>query len=108
LNAKALAQSAGKPLHGIADAARKARGPALAAGATAAAFTGAALLKRRLTPNKRRKVLGVSVAAGGADLAGWLSTAGKRVAKTSQELAKLSNDVEQVGKTAQKVGDSLS
>jgi hypothetical protein len=91
----------------------------LVTGATAAAAAGGALLKRRLTP-KRRKVLGVRVPrpqldgllpSGGLDLtpiAKGISNAGKRVTKTSQQLAKLSDDVEQIGKTAQKMGDSLT
>jgi hypothetical protein len=103
----------------LGSAARKARGPVLASGATAAAVAGGALLKRQLTP-RRRKVLGVSVPtpkldgfvpSGGLDLkpiAKGISKGGKRVVRTSQQLAKLSDDVERVGKTAQKVGDSLS
>jgi hypothetical protein len=88
--------------------------------AAAAAVAGGALLKRQLAP-KRPKVLGVPVPvprpkvdgllSGGLDLkpvAKGIANAGKRAAKTSQQLRKLSDEVEQVGKTAQKVGDSLS
>jgi len=103
----------------LAGATRKARGPVIAGGATAAAVAGGALLKRQLTP-KRRKVLGVRVPrphlnglvpSGGLDLkpiGKRVSKAGKRVVTTSQQLSKLSDDVERVGKSAQKVGDSLS
>jgi hypothetical protein len=102
----------------VTGAAKKARVPVIAGGAAAAAVAGGALLKRQLTP-KRRKVLGVSlpspkidgVLSGGFDLkpvAKQISKAGKRAATTSQQLHKLSDDVERVGKTAQKVGDSLS
>jgi len=104
----------------VTTGARRARVPAIAGGAAAAAaaVAGGALLKRRLAP-KRRKVLGVPVPrpnidgllSGGLDLkpvAKGIASAGKRAAKTSQQLRKLSDDVEQVGKTAQKVGDSLS
>jgi hypothetical protein len=88
------------------------------AGAAAAAVAGGALVRRQFAP-KRRKVLGVTVPrpevdgllSGGLDLkpvAKGIASAGKRVAKTSQQLRKLSDEVEQVGKTAQKVGDSLS
>ena len=88
------------------------------AGAAAAAVAGGALVKRQLAP-KRRKVLGVPVPrpkmdgllSGGLDLkpvAKGIANAGKRAATTSQQLRKLSDDVEQVGKTAKKVGDSLS
>ena len=104
----------------VTTGARKARLPAIAGGAAAAAaaVAGGKLLKRQLAP-KRRKVLGVPVPrpnvdglfSGGLDLkpvAKGIASAGKRAAKTSQQLRKLSDDVEQVGKTAQKVGDSLS
>jgi len=102
--------------------AKKANVPAIAGGtaAAAAAVAGGALLMRQLMP-KRRKVLGVAlpktpklngmVPSGGIDLkpvAKQISKAGKRAASTSEQLHKLSDDVERVGKTAQKVGDSLS
>jgi hypothetical protein len=103
----------------LARATRQARGPMLAGGATAAAVAGGALLKRQLTP-KRRKVLGLSlptphldglVRSGGLDLkpiGKRVTKAGKRVVTTSQQLSKLSDEVERVGRTAQKVGDSLA
>ena len=64
----------------------------------------------RIELPKAPKVNGI-VPSGGLDLkpvAKQISKAGKRVASTSQQLHKLSDDVERVGKTAQKVGDSLS
>jgi hypothetical protein len=106
----------------VTGAAKKARVPVVAGGAAAAAaaVAGGALLKRQLVP-KRRKVLGVTLPkapklngvmpSNGLDLkpvAKQISKAGKRAASTSQQLHKLSDDVERVGKTAQKVGDSLS
>jgi hypothetical protein len=106
----------------VTTTARKAKIPAIAGGAAAAAaaVAGGALLKRQLVP-KRRKVLGVKLPkapkldgvlpSGGLDLkpvATQISKAGKRAASTSEQLHKLSDDVERVGKTAQKVGDSLS
>ena len=107
----------GKVTGGVTTTARRVRVPVLA-GAAAAAVAGGALVKRQLAP-KRRKVLGVPVPrpkvdgllSGGLDLtpvAKGIANAGKRAAKTSQQLRKLSDDVEQAGKTAQKVGDSLS
>jgi septal ring factor EnvC (AmiA/AmiB activator) len=103
----------------LGGAARKARVPALAAGATAMTVAGAALLRRQLAP-KRRKVLGVPMPTPHLDgvvpsqapdlksIARGISQTGKRVAKAGQQLSKLSDDVERVGKTAQKTGDSLS
>jgi hypothetical protein len=108
----------------VTTTAKKARVPVIAGGAAAAAaaVAGGALLKRQLMP-KRRKVLGVTLPkapklngvmpSNGLDLslkpvAKQISKAGKRAASTSQQLHKLSDDVERVGKTAQKVGDSLS
>jgi hypothetical protein len=100
----------------ISSASKKAAGPVLASGAAAAAVAGGALLKRQLAP-KRHKVLGVTLPpppkldAKKLDLkplAKQISKAGKKVTATSEQLAKLSGDVERVGKTAQKVGDSLS
>jgi hypothetical protein len=91
----------------------------MAGGAAAAALAGGVLLKRQLAP-KQRKVLGVPVPrprlnglvpSGGLDMkpiAKGISSAGKRASKTSMQLSKLSDDVERVGKTAQKVGDTLS
>ena len=91
----------------------------LAGGATAAAVAGAALLKRQLTP-QHRKVLGVPVQtphldglvpSGGFDLKAigkGITKAGKHVVSTSRQLSKLSDDIERVGKSAQKLGDSLS
>ena len=99
--------------HAVGTATRKARVPMIAGGATAAAVAGGALLKRQLAP-KRRKVLGVSVPKPKLDsldlkpIAKQIANAGKRVTTTSEQLSKLSGDVERVGKTAQKVGDSLS
>jgi hypothetical protein len=84
--------------------------------ASAAAFTGGALLKQKLMP-KRRKVLGMTLPTtpklnGGKldfkPVGKQLSKAGKRAASVSEQLAKLSGDVERAGRTAQKVGDSLS
>jgi len=103
----------------VGGAVRKARVPALATGATAVAVAGGALLKRQLTP-KRRKILGVPVPSPHLNgsvpsprldvkpIAKGISNAGKRATKTSKQLAKLSDDVERVGKSAQKVGDSLT
>ena len=101
------------------DAARTVRRPMLAGGAAAAAVFAGALLRRQLT-RKRRKVLGVHlpelhvdglVPSGGLDvkpIAKGIKNAGKRIVKTSHQLAKLADDVERVGKTTQKVGDSLA
>jgi hypothetical protein len=101
----------------FAVAARSVRGPVLAAGA-ATAVAASALLRRRLA-RKRRTVLGVRlpelpvdgfVPSGRLDvkpIAKGISNAGKRIVEVSHQLAKLSDDVERVGKTAQKVGDSL-
>jgi hypothetical protein len=108
-----LAKAAGA----VTSTARRIRVPVLAGGA-AVAVAGGALVKRQLAP-KRRKVLGVTVPrpkmdgllSGGLDLkpvAKGIASAGTRAAKTSQQLRKLSDDVERVGKTAQKMGDSLS
>ena len=83
----------------IERATRKVGGPMVAGGA-AIAVAGGALLTRQLTRKR-----------GGIDLkpvAKGISNAGERVAKTSQQLSKLSDDVEQVGKSTKKVGDSLS
>jgi hypothetical protein len=102
----------------LAGAGRNVRGPVLAAGAAAAVAAGA-MLRRRLA-RKRHTVLGVRlpdlpvdglVPSGGLDvkpIAKGISNAGKRIVKVSHQLAKLSDDVERVGKTAQKVGDSLT
>jgi hypothetical protein len=81
----------------------------LAGGAAAAGIAGGALLKRQLTP-ERRKVLGVSlppkpklnrlVPSGGLELkpiAKQVSKSGKRATKASAQLSKLSDDVERVG-----------
>jgi hypothetical protein len=89
------------------------------AGATAAAVAGGVLLKRRLAP-KRHRVLGVPlppvrldglIPSDGLDLkriGKQVNKAGKRAVTASHQLSKLSDDVERVGKTAQKLGDSLS
>jgi hypothetical protein len=61
---------------------------------------GGAILTRQLTRKR-----------GGIDLkpvAKGIAGAGEQVAKTSKQLSKLSDDVEQVGMSAKKVGDSLS
>lgn len=97
----------------VGTATRKAKVPVIAGGATAAAVAGGALLIRQLTP-KRRKVLGVPLPAPKLDgiglkpIAKQISKAGKRATSTSEQLAKLSGDVQRVGKTAEKMGDSLS
>jgi hypothetical protein len=90
----------------------------LAAGAVAAVAAGA-MVRRRMA-RKRRTVLGVRlpdlpgdglVPSGGLDvkpIAKGISRAGKRIVKVSHQLAKLSEDVERVGKTTKKVGDSLA
>jgi hypothetical protein len=84
----------------IGNATRKVGGPVVAGGA-AIAVAGGALLTRQLTRKR----------GGGVDLkpvAKGISTAGERVANASQQLSKLSGDVEQVGKSTKKLGDSLS
>jgi hypothetical protein len=97
----------------LVGASRNVRAPVLAAGAAAAVAAGA-LLRRRLA-HQRRTVLGVRLPVDGLvpsgldvkPIAKGISNAGKRIVKVSHQLAKLSDDVERVGKTAQKVGDSL-
>jgi len=79
--------------------------------ASAAAFTGGALLKQKLMP-KRRKVLGMSMPAkpkvGAKPMGKQLSKAGRQAATVGQRLGRLSGDVERAGRTAQRVGDSMS
>lgn len=103
----------------VAGAAKKGRGPLLAAGAAAAAAAGGALLKHQRS-SKGRKILGVSapklnlngvVSRRGLDvkpIGKQVANAGDLIVTASHRVSKISGDAERVGRAAKKLGDSIS
>lgn len=87
----------------------------LAGGGVVAGIAGGILLGHRLVP-QRRKVLGVRLGKGaftghGFDLkptAKQVSNAGKRMTSVSGQLIRFGDDLQSVGRAAQRVGDSFS
>ena len=102
-----------------AGASRNVRGPLLAAGVAAAAAVGGGVLKRQRS-SKSRKVLGVSapklnldgvVSPRGLDLkpiGKQVARAGEFIVTASRRVSQLSGDAERVGRSAKKLGDSIS
>ena len=94
-------------VHNVADTvgsvASKAKSPLVAGGAAAAGLLGGLVLGSRvLTP--RRKVLGVPISRRGFDM----KPVAKEVHKAGKQLGRLTDEISQARKRAQKVGDALS
>ena len=100
-------------------AARKVKGPVLAAVAAAASVAGGVLLKRQIA-RPRRKTRSALVPALSVDglvrssrrdlkpIGKRISKAGKRIAKAGEQAGRLADDVQRAGKSAERLGKSLS
>ena len=86
----------------IGSAARKASAPVLAGGAAAAALVGGIVLGKRVL-GPRRTVLGIPVRKGLG-----LQPMAKEVHKAGKQIGRLTDELAQARKQAQKVGDALS
>jgi hypothetical protein len=86
----------------IGSAARKASTPILAGGAAAAGLVGGMVLGKRVL-GPRRTVLGIPVRKGLG-----LQPMAKEVHKAGKQIGRLTDELAQARKQAQKVGDALS
>ena len=87
--------------HAVGAAAKRAKGPALAAGAVAVALGGGVVLRSKLLP--KRKILGIPIPGRRSRL----SQAAKSISKARNGILEAGNRVDAIGKQVSAVNDQI-